>query len=417
VDRHRLNDIGPYIFRTHDFGKTWTRINSGIPDGAYVRAVREDPVRRGLLYAGTELGVFFTLDDGDHWQPLQLNLPVSPVHDLVVKDNDLVIATHGRSFWILDDISPLRQINAEVAASNAFLFKPATAMRIRPNTNHDTPLSPEVPAGENPPPGAVFYYYLKSPAQGIVTLSITRGHQKIALRTYSSDDPVWSPPSAPAFPSYWFRPPEPISTKAGMHRLVWDLRMDPPKFKSALARNVDYAMSTAYGQDVPHLPQGPYVAPGEYQVVLTVDGKTYVQPLTLVMDPRVQTSLADLQKKFDLEEAIYSTVQNGDQALAEISNFYAASKHTAEEAKIEEALREIEPSASQPGPQRRRPAAGGKPTLSAGVSALALIGIALDSADSVPTATQTAAAQKALVEVLPLLAKWHSIKPKSRETK
>ena len=156
IDRHRVNDIAPYIYRTHDFGKTWSRINNGIPEGAYVRAVREDPVRKGLLYAGTELGVFFSLNDGDSWQPLQLNLPISPVHDLVIKGNDLVIATHGRSFWVLDDISPLRQISADIVSQPTALFKPADAIRMRANTNHDTPISPEVPAGEILPPAPSF---------------------------------------------------------------------------------------------------------------------------------------------------------------------------------------------------------------------------------------------------------------------
>ncbi len=205
IDRHRINDITPYIYRTHDFGKTWTRINSGIPEGAYVRAVREDPVRQGLLFAGTELGVFFSLNDGDSWQPLQLNLPASPVHDLVIKGNDLVIATHGRSFWIMDDISPLRQIKADITTQPTTLFKPADAIRMRASTNHDTPLSPEVPAGENPPTGAVFYYSLNTPAQGEVKIEVldSAGH---VIRSYSSNDKPWSPTAPPAFASYWFGP-------------------------------------------------------------------------------------------------------------------------------------------------------------------------------------------------------------------
>src|SRR6185437_15989478 len=227
IDRHRLDDIGPYIYRTHDFGKTWTRINNGIPQGAYVRAVREDPVKKGLLFAGTELGVFFSINNGDFWQPLQLNLPVSPVHDVAIKDNDLVIATHGRSFWILDDISPLRQLTTDVEISQAHLFVPATAMRIRANTNHDTPLPAEVPAGENPPPGAIFYYYLKSPAQGEVKLEILDVKGQV-VRSYSSKDQPFRPPTPPAFPMYWFNPPAPLAAMAGMHRFIWDIRYSAP---------------------------------------------------------------------------------------------------------------------------------------------------------------------------------------------
>src|SRR5262249_12170096 len=219
VDRYRVDDIGSYIYRTRDFGKTWIRINNGILDGAYVRAVREDPLRKGLLFAGTELGVFSSINDGDSWKPLQINLPVSPVHDLVIKDNDLVIATHGRSFWILDDISPLRQLSSEVQTAAVRLFVPATAMRIRPNTNHDTPLPPEEPAGQNPPPGAIFYYYLKSPAQAEVKLEVLDRAGNV-VRSYSSKDQPFRPPAPPAFPLFWIRPAEPLSMSAGMHRFV-----------------------------------------------------------------------------------------------------------------------------------------------------------------------------------------------------
>src|SRR5205807_1245027 len=215
VDRHRLDDISPAIYRTHDYGKSWSKITSGIPNGAYVRSVREDPVRKGLLFAGTELGVYFSLDDGGSWQPLQLNLPVSPVHDLVIKNNDLVIATHGRSFWILDDITPLREIAPEVAGAGVHLFKPATAMRIRPNINHDTPISPEEPAGENPPAGAILYYYLKSPAQNGLTLEVLDASGKL-VRRYSSNDRYVAPSTPPSFPSNWIKPPAPISAEAGM---------------------------------------------------------------------------------------------------------------------------------------------------------------------------------------------------------
>jgi photosystem II stability/assembly factor-like uncharacterized protein len=407
VDRHRMDDIGPRIFRTHDFGKTWTRINTGIPNGAYVRVVREDPVRKGLLYAGTELGVFFSLDDGDHWQPLQLNLPVSPVHDLVVKDNDLVIATHGRSFWILDDISPLRQINAEVTSAKAFLFKPATAMRIRSNTNHDTPLSPEVPAGENPPPGAVFYYYLKSSAQGEVKFEILDGRGQ-SVRSYSSSDKLWSASAPPAFPGYWFRPTEQVSAQPGMHRFVWDLRYTPPPDPGAWAGgNVEYSMSTAFGQNVPHEPQGPYALPGDYQVRITVDGKSYTQPFKLTMDPRVASSRPDLEKQFALQSRLNQGLTSAIRNLNEIHSWYDASKTDEDRAKKAEAMAEIESLNQRP---RRR--GGNTATLSGVAGALGQIAVAVDSADAAPTATQTAAAEKALTELKALLDKWEAIKPK-----
>jgi hypothetical protein len=397
-----MDDIAPYVYRTHDFGKTWTRINSGIPEGAYVRAVREDPIRKGLLFAGTELGVFFSLNDGDSWQPLQLNLPVSPVHDLVVKGTDLVIATHGRSFWILDDISPLRQISADIATQATALFKPADAIRMRANTNHDTPLTPEVPAGENPPTGAVFYYSLKTPAQGEVKLEVldSAGH---VLRTYSSNDKPWSPPGPPAFPSYWFRPTDAVSTQPGLHRLVWDMHYEAPKL-TTMGNNVEYSMSTAYGQNVGHEPEGAEAVPGSYQVRLTADGHAYTAKFDLKMDPRVKISALDLQKQLSLETKVLEALQRGDQTLAEIRRLRSDKQALTPE--VETALSEIEPA----GQTTRR--AKGKTALSAVNGALIQISTGIASADAAPTAQQTVAAQKALAQMGALLKQWDAIKVK-----
>src|SRR5215813_9439438 len=312
VDRHRLDDISPHLYRTHDFGKTWSKITTGLPNGAYVRAVRADPVRKGLLFAGTELGVYFSLDDGDYWQPLLLNMPATPVHDLVIKDNDLVAATHGRSFWILDDISPLRQISSDVASARAYLFKPAPAMRIRASTNHDTPLTPEVPAGENPPLGATLYYYLRSPAQGEVRLEILDSRGQV-VRAYSSADKALSPSTPPPFPTYWFRFPEPLATSAGTHRFVWDVRYAAPH-----VANRGYSMSTVFGRSVPVEPEGPQALPGSYQVRLTVEGKSYTQPFTLTMDPRVQVSARDLEKQFALEKSLVQGIEQANKTAREI---------------------------------------------------------------------------------------------------
>ena len=408
VDRHRLNDIGAYIYRTHDFGKTWARISSGIPDGAYVRAVREDRVRKGLLFAGTELGVFFSLNDGDNWQPLQLNMPVSPVHDLVIKGNDLVIATHGRSFWILDDISPLRQINIDVTAQETALFKPADAIRMRANTNHDTPLSPEVPAGENPPTGAVFYYTLKTPAQGEVKLEVLDVAGKV-IRTYSSNDKPWSPPGPPAFPSYWFRPTDVVSAQPGLHRLVWDMHYDPPQL-ATMGNNVEYSMSTAYGQNVGHEPEGVQALPGGYQVRLTADGKAYTQKFSLKMDPRVKIAILDLQKQFDLEVKLLSALQRGDQALGEIQRV-RRQKQTARE--VESALAEIEPAGTTT-PRRPR----SKTSLSGVNGALLQLSTGIAGADAAPTTQQTSAAQKAFSQLDALIKQWDAVKAKApAETK
>ncbi|HET9284784.1 MAG TPA: hypothetical protein VFR24_22770 [Candidatus Angelobacter sp.] len=399
IDRHRLDDIGPYIYRTHDFGKTWTRINNGIPQGAYARAVREDPVKKGLLFAGTELGVFFSINDGDFWQPLQLNLPVSPVHDLAIKDNDLVIATHGRSFWILDDISPLRQLTTDVEISQAHLFVPATAMRIRANTNHDTPLPPEVPAGENPPPGAIFYYYLKSPVQGEVKLEILDVKSQV-VRSYSSKDQPFRPPTPPAFPMYWFNPPEPLAAMAGMHRFIWDIRYAAPPIAQP-----GYSMSTAAGTDTPREPEGPQALPGSYQARLTVDGKSYTQPFKLVMDPRVKTSAADLEKQFDLELKLVQTISQANQAVEEIHAAAQAGKISAdEEQKLAGARRRREEAESE--------GSAAPPAFAQIIGNLSQLVVSIDSADAAPTAQEQQAAAKTLTEAQSVFKQWETLKSK-----
>ncbi len=308
VDRHRLGDFTPHIYRTHDFGKSWRATAAGVAALAYVHAVREDPKRKGLLYAATELGVYVSFDDGDSWLPLQLNLPIAPVHDLVVHDNDLVIATHGRSFWILDDLAPLRQISHEIAESAVYLFAPETAMRVRSDVAHDTPLPPETPMGQNPPAGAIVDYYLGA-AAGEVTLDVLDGSGKL-VRRFSSSDKFPAPPTDAAFPTYWFAKPEKLESAPGEHRFVWNLRYpDPP----SLSKNYD--ISAVYGVGVSGLPRGPVVLPGSYQVRLTVDGKSYTQPLTVTLDPRLKVAAADLQKQFELEMQISKAMRQAYAAL------------------------------------------------------------------------------------------------------
>jgi photosystem II stability/assembly factor-like uncharacterized protein len=400
VDRHELDDRTPRIYRTHDFGKSWTRRNSGIPQGAYVRAVREDPVKKGLLFAGTELGVFFSIDDGDSWQPLQLNLPVSPVHDLVIKGNDLVIATHGRSFWILDDISPLRQITTEVQAQPAHLFQPATALRIRASTNHDTPLPAEEPAGENPPPGAIFYYYLKSPAQGEVKLEVLDSKGQV-VRAYSSHDQPFLPPAPPAFPMYWFKPEAPLSAQAGMHRFIWDIRYATPPVAQP-----GYSMSTVYGGDVPREPEGPQALPGAYQLRLTVEGRSYTQPFKLVMDPRVKASAPDLEKQFALELKLAQALQQANRTMEEVHAAAQAGKISADDEK------------KFAGARRRRgepePEAAGQqqPAFAQITGSLGQLLVTVDSADAAPTAQESEAAEKALAQLASLLKQWDAVKNK-----
>jgi photosystem II stability/assembly factor-like uncharacterized protein len=312
IDRHQMDDITPHIYRTHDFGKTWTKITSGIPANAYVHAVREDPIRKGLLFAGTELGVYVSFNDGELWQPLQLNLPVSPIRDLVVKNNDLVVATHGRSFWILDDISPLRELNSTVVSTGFYLFQPATAIRLRKNEARDTPLQPETPVGKNPPAGAIIDYSLQTIPAGAVTLEITDS-KGVLVRKYSSSDAPGKIDETQQFPTYWFNPPAPLSKHIGLNRFVWDLRYERPR-----ALRYGYSIAAAFGEDAIMQPEGPLVVPGTYQVKLTVEGKTSTAPLEVKMDPRVKTSPVALRQQLVLETQIMQAMWDSYQSVQEI---------------------------------------------------------------------------------------------------
>jgi photosystem II stability/assembly factor-like uncharacterized protein len=278
VNRLRLDDLKPHIYRTHDGGATWKEIVRGLPDSP-VNTVREDPVRKGLLYAGNELDVEVSFNDGDDWQPLRLNMPATSIRDLVVHDEDLVVGTHGRSFWILDDISPLRQLTPQVSAADAHLFAPRPTIRFPRDTNTDTPLPPEEPAGKNPPDGAILYYYLKTAPKAPMTLEILDATGKV-VRTFSSADKPDAPDATLNVPTYWLRPFQPLRTDPGMHRFVWDLtaasgpgggRGGPP-------------ISAIYG-DTPAR-QGALQPAGNYTVKLTVDGQSYTQMLTVKPDPR-----------------------------------------------------------------------------------------------------------------------------------
>jgi photosystem II stability/assembly factor-like uncharacterized protein len=281
INRFRCDDQKPYIYRTHDGGKTWQKIVKGLPDDP-INTVKEDPVRKGLLFAGSERAVYVSFNDGDDWQPLRLNMPAISVRDLVIHENDLVVGTHGRGFWILDDIAPLRQINADVAASAAHLYAPSAAYELPRNVNTDTPLPPEEPAGKNPPDGGSIYYWLKEPASGAVTLEILDGAGAVVRRFASTDQPEPIDPGL-AIPTYWIRPPQILSAAAGMHRFVWDLRLPPP---ASGRRN--YPISAIY-RDTPAEPLGAFVPPGQYTVRLTAEGKTFTQPMTVKADPRAKS--------------------------------------------------------------------------------------------------------------------------------
>jgi len=279
IDRHRLEDNEPHIYRTKDGGKTWQKITNGLPPGVYMQTIKEDPKRRGLLVAGTELGVFVSFNDGDQWQSLQLNLPPCSMRDLAFHDNDLIVATHGRGFWVLDDISALRQASSDVVSSDAFLFKPADAVLIPQNTDNGTPTQKDEPEADNPPNGAIIDYYLKTAATGPVTIEILNAGGTV-VRRYSSSDPAPAiDVNTLAVNLAWSRLPEPLSSAAGMHRWVWDFRPDPPA--GGRGRGGRGAGGAGGGRGGP-----PPVATGAYSVRLTAHGKTLTQPLTLKPDPR-----------------------------------------------------------------------------------------------------------------------------------
>jgi len=387
VNRFRLDDLHPYIYRTHDSGKTWQKIVNGIADNEPVNTVREDPERKGLLFAGTERRVYLSFDDGDHWQSLRLNLPATSIRDLVVHQDDIIIGTHGRSFWILDNITPLRQLNPQVASSQVYFFAPQPTYRMRRNSNTDTPLPPEEPAGKNPPDGAMLDYYLKSAASGPVVLEISDETGKLVRRFSSADKPEPVNEKDLVVPAYWIRPPQLLSAESGMHRFVWNLHYPPPD-----ALEHEYPISAIY-HDTPRYPLGPAVLPGKFTVKLTTGGASYTQPLTIKMDPRVKTSPAGLQQQFELEMKITETMHRDYDALQQLRKVRSQLKDLRQRAgqgptadviiALEKTLTELEGSKGGFGAQYLSTSEGR--SLARLNSALSsLLGI-VDSADAAPT--------------------------------
>ena len=289
----------PVIFRTHDRGRTWQSVATGVPNTAIIRVIREDPVRRGLLFVGTESSMWTSFDDGDHWQSLQLNLPTTSMRDLEIHGDDLVLATYGRGLWILDDITPLRQISAEVASAPVHLFTPSTAIRFRWDVNEDTPFPIEMPTSPNPPEGAIVDYYLQSASSDPITLTI-KDAQGDVVRRYTSVPPP--PPTLKAnVPSYWFAPPEVLPHAAGMNRFAWNLRYEAPKilpfsYYGNILTYIEYTLAehAIPGQTPATQPEGAIATPGIYKVTLSVNGREQTQSLTIAPDPRVRATAADL---------------------------------------------------------------------------------------------------------------------------
>lgn len=305
INAIRRDDMKPYIYRTKDGGKTWDLITKGLNPNGPVNVVREDPLQPGLLYAGTEREVYFSIDDGDNWQLLRNNMPATSIRDLVIHENDLVVGTHGRSIWILDDVAPLRQIKNK-KKSSFHLFKPSNAIRVRDNMFSDTPLPPEEPTGENPPEGAILDYYLGKEAK-LVTLEILDTQNNV-IRTYSSaGKPEVVDTTSLAHPTYWIKPEQKVGVTAGHHRFVWDLRHEPPK-----GARRQFAIAAVYKR-TPSGPQGPYVHPGDYRVRIRIDGVVAASSFEVKMDPRVSITDAALQLQTDISMSCYKAYHELEQ--------------------------------------------------------------------------------------------------------
>ena len=438
----RLDDRNAHFWRTHDGGRTWTEISRGIgagtPSGP-ANSIREDPRKKGLLYAATDTQVWVSFDDGDNWQSLRLNMPAISVRDIEVKDDasclcsDLVAGTHGRGFWILDDVTPLRQAAAAAAASNAYLFKPATGIRIRFATNDPTPWPPELPAGENPPAGAIIDYYLPADATGEVKLELLNA-QGQAIRTYSSSDPVRSPdpatdpaaynklcqqtPTAPdcSLPLYWPAPPQVLETSAGMHRFTWDMHYDPlPGAAGGRGGGVVGA--------VPHRtyssPGAPWVVPGAYTVRLTVKGQSQTQPIAIKMDPRVKIT-PEVQQIFTLttrmEDRARAAAAAYKEARALVDKLKARKQSAANDAlilQVDAMAPAAAPGAGGGGGRGRDAAEPPAPPNLANIGAQMVAAVMpLQSSEMPPTAAQLVACAQQEAAYTALMAKWTALKAK-----
>jgi photosystem II stability/assembly factor-like uncharacterized protein len=432
----RLDDMNPHFFRTHDGGKTWTEINNGIAAGAVSNSIREDPRQKGLLYAATDAQVWVSYDDGDHWESLRLDMPAISVRDLQIKDDstchcsDLVIGTHGRGFWILDNITTLRQAATGRAANAAYLFKPPTAVRVRFAGNDPTPWPADVPAGENPLPGGIIDYRLSTDATGPMTMEILDAAGTV-IRKYSNTDPFVTPDPAldPAgynkvcqrtptathcgLPLYWPAQQLRLRTTAGMHRFSWDLHYDPIPVENVNDNGDDEAKGAVPHRTYPVV-ESPWAPPGTYTVRLTVNGAQYTQPITVKMDPRVRTSAAALTQLATLSREMWAGSQRSynahrsARALVKLLDAQSGADVVAFRAQVDSAA-----PAAPSGPRarfRRRGAASAQPTLMSASTAMTTAAMAMQGADVAPTATQVAACRAAREQGAQAMARWEALR-------
>lgn len=441
----RLDDINPHFYRTHDGGKSWTEINTGIAGGAVANSIREDPRQPGLLYAATDLQVWVSFDDGDHWQTLKNGMPAISVRDLQVKDDstchcaDLVAGTHGRGFWILDNVTPLRQVaaaRAALAGGKPYLFAPAPAVRVRYGTNDPTPWPPEVPAGENPPPGSMIDYYLPSDVAGELKLEVldTRGR---VVRSYSSNEPVFDPdpgkdlpaydkvcqknPSAAycGLPLYWPAPQVILSPRAGMHRFLWDLKFDPVSPQDLIPAGDEEATGAVPGHTYPNY-NVPWAPPGRYTVRLTAGGSVLTQPITLFLDPRVKIAPAALAQLNALSVEMYEAAVTAHRAFNDAKALAGRLAAVSGEDALKSELEALAPTGLQRVPRgvRRRfggaGAAPATPNLEAVSNTLQAAAMALQGAEVAPTAVQVAACAAARAQYRTAMAAWASVQARAK---
>jgi len=403
VDRHDENDFKPHIYRTHDSGKTWREIVDGLPD--FVRVVREDPARKGLLFAGTETATWVSFDDGAHWAPLQLNIPTTSVRDLVIHGNDLVAATYGRAFWILDDISPLRQIGRDTSTQTT-LFKPSKALRVRLDQNQDTPLPPEMPAGDNPPNGALIDYYLRTAPSSDISIAIYDSAGQLVRELSSKPEPASNEPP-PNVPEYWVGHPQPLTRNAGHNRIVWDLHYNPPP----VLRH-EYPISALFG-NTPGLPLGSLATPGKYEVRLTVNGQTYRQPLEVVMDPRVDVADTSLTQELALERKAIDGVASSYEGWKEASALRDALKKLATQTPaIEEFDKKVQALAGAEtgfGGGGAGRGARQRPTFAALNRNFGSLATTIDGADAAPTPAMQSAYEEYCKDLGTVITGWNDL--------
>jgi len=385
INTLRLDDLRPHILRTRNGGSAWQEIVRGLPGGGIVNVVREDPLRRGLLFCGTEQAVYVSFNDGDDWQPLRLNMPATSIRDLVVKGDDLVVATHGRGFWILDDIQPLREVTDALVGLDVHLFAPQTALRIRWNTNSDTPMPPDEPRGEDPPDGAIIDYLLKAGSE--VTIEILDGGGKV-VRRFSSGDRTEPVTDDGNVPRWWIRPARRPSSDAGLHRFVWDLHWPAP-----VALEGGYSIA-AVPRDTPKEPRGPWALPGQYTVRLTAAGRSLTRPLTVRMDPRVKTPEAGLRQQFALSQRLAEALDRNTRLVEQVRRLRNDRPDDAALAALEGSAEERKPLVEEP-----------QPALVPWNARLGALYSLLESTDLAPTPQAVRAAEKLLQQSAELSAR------------